>query len=135
MSVVIRIHALHVNYHPPTIHRCWSSRLGNIPTLKQFMHKKEVTGLYRSMLRLTRFDSSLRRQVQSTFRNHVHLQDSLEIQRALQEGKRQYKQFYLSYGGMTRQHDGKRLVEKQKEDGSAESDVVGRMGVGWPWEK
>jgi hypothetical protein len=124
--------------------------------MKQFLHWKQVTALYRSFLRLVQIPrpslgsssnsnidqqslSSLKQQIQSSFRRNQYLTDGMDIQRAVQEGNRQYKQLLLmvSPAGGTRR---KTAAEENSQPSSSskdkeEEDVVGRIGIEWPWAR
>jgi hypothetical protein len=127
-----------------------------MPSMKQFLHWKQVTALYRSFLRLVQIPrpslgsssnsnidqqslSSLKQQIQSSFRRNQYLTDGMDIQRAVQEGNRQYKQLLLmvSPAGGTRR---KTAAEENSQPSSSskdkeEEDVVGRIGIEWPWAR
>jgi len=138
--------------------------------MKQFLHWKEVTRLYRSFLRLVHPGSgvpttttssstlshsqnieslnSLKQQIQDSFRRNLYLTETIDIQRAIQEGNRQYKQLLLmvspanqSVGGMKKKHHHDTMLsnsEKKKDKQirmDEDEDIIGRVGIQWPWER
>ena len=112
-----------------------SSRLVNddVPSYKEFVHRFSVLSLYRNCLKAVRAmphnQGDLKLQVQREFRAHKSEIDPFNIQRALAEGQRQYRELQ-ELTGQGNGPDADSWLNTQDPE-----DPRGRVGEGWPWAK
>jgi hypothetical protein len=104
-----------------------------IPSYKEFVHRFTVLSLYRNFLKTIRDmphnQEDLRLQVRQEFRAHKDLNDPYNLQRALAEGKRKYKELQ-EFTGSNKKYDGDSWVNIEDAE-----DPRGRVGTGWPWQQ
>ena len=112
----------------------------SLPSLKEFVHRQTVIRQYRGFLRAVNcipdptFQTSSKKEVQSSFERYKNETDALTIQMALREGERQLEQVRSMVGYVGADN-------AAKTDGDSwlniddEEDPRGRVGVAWPWER
>lgn len=111
-----------------------------VPSLKEFVHRQTVIRQYRGFLRAVNcipdptFQSSSKKEVQTSFGRYKNETDALTIQMALREGERQLEQVRSMVG-----YVGAENAAKTDDDSwlniDDEDDPRGRVGVVWPWEQ
>ena len=111
-----------------------------VPSLKEFVHRQTVIRQYRGFLRAVNcipdptFQTSSKKEVQTSFERYKKETDALTIQMALREGERQLEQVCSMVGYVGADN-------AAKTDGGSwlniddEEDPRGRVGVVWPWEE
>ena len=111
-----------------------------VPSLKEFVHRQTVIRQYRGFLRAVNcirdptFQSSSKKEVQTSFGRYKNETDALTIQMALREGERQLEQVRSMVGYVGADN-------AAKTDGDSwlnindDEDPRGRVGVVWPWEQ
>ena len=111
-----------------------------VPSLKEFVHRQTVIRQYRGFLRAVNcipdpsFQTSSKKEVQTSFGRYKNETDALTIQMALREGERQLEQVRSMVGYVGADN-------AAKMDGDSwlniddDEDPRGRVGVVWPWEQ
>mmetsp|Transcript_26146 Transcript_26146/g.75485 ORF Transcript_26146/g.75485 Transcript_26146/m.75485 type:complete len:193 (-) Transcript_26146:396-974(-) len=111
-----------------------------VPSLKEFVHRQTVMRQYRGFLRAVAcipdpaFQSSSKREVQTSFGRYKNETDALTIQMTLREGERQLEQV-RSMVGYVRPDNAPKKDEDSWLNIDDEEDPRGRVGVVWPWEQ
>mmetsp|Transcript_23497 Transcript_23497/g.32956 ORF Transcript_23497/g.32956 Transcript_23497/m.32956 type:complete len:138 (-) Transcript_23497:80-493(-) len=112
------------------------SRLGNVPSLKEFVHKTTVLRQYRDFLKAVRLipDKVDRKpaymEVRHTFRKLSYETDALSIEMAIKDGERRLKQVQSLVGHNAATKDADSWLNIDDKE-----DPRGRVGVEWPWQK
>ena len=121
-------------------HRKLDLDSAEVPSLKEFVHRQTVIRQYRGFLRAVNcipdptFQTSSKKEVQSSFERYKNETDALTIQMALREGERQLEQVRSMVGYVGADN-------AAKTDGDSwlniddDEDPRGRVGVVWPWEQ
>lgn len=113
------------------------SRLGDIPSLKDFVQKTAVIRQYRGFLRAVAlipdetFRETAGEEVKKTFRQHSFITDKIAIDMEVKEGARRLEQVRSMVGYVD---------PSSKDDPDSwlnihdEEDQRGRVGIQWPWD-
>lgn len=105
----------------------------DIPSYKEFVHRFTVLSLYRQYLKEIRVmphnQEDLKVQVQQEFKANRTITDPFNVQRALTEGKRRFKELQ-EITGSNNKYDGESWLNTPDTE-----DPRGRVGTGWPWER
>lgn len=119
--------------------------------LSFFIQRAKVLALYRRTLRSverlrgsmgSREVDDIREEVRREYRRHMHLENNMDIRACMLNGERQAT--FLESGavgsGLRGDADPPAVVEAEEQDKwisssefHDESDVLGRVGKGWPW--
>ena len=119
--------------------------------LSFFIQRAKVLALYRRTLRSverlrgsmgSREVDDIREEVLREYRRHMHLENNMDIRACMLNGERQAT--FLESGavgsGLRGDADPPAVVEAEEQDKwisssefHDESDVLGRVGKGWPW--
>jgi hypothetical protein len=111
-----------------------------VPSYKEFVHRFTVLSLYRNYLKtIQKFLSphnqqqqqqELKEQVQREFRAHkdIEINDSFNLQRALADGQRRFRELQELTGSGSPDADS--WLNTQDVE-----DPRGRVGEGWPWDQ
>ncbi len=124
-------------------------KLGTIPTLAEFVHRRTVIHQYRHFLKavtnLTGQDKVMARsEIQGGFRRVQYETDSLAIQMALKEGQRRLAQVQALVGHTTTHTTAATAASTTNaafQDADSwlntpdEDDPRGRVGTMWPWQQ
>jgi hypothetical protein len=129
-----------------------SRRLGEVLPLQVFIRQRQVTNMFRSLLRAARHNPDhalrldLKKQVRDEFRRHRETKDSMVVRSLLQEAQRSLKMLQdmrttpstdvvvipnTPSNGMKSKPGG----SGSWLEGGDEEDKRGRVGEGWPWEQ
>mmetsp|Transcript_29866 Transcript_29866/g.45804 ORF Transcript_29866/g.45804 Transcript_29866/m.45804 type:complete len:139 (-) Transcript_29866:156-572(-) len=112
------------------------SRLGNVPSLKEFVHKTTVLRQYRDFLKAVRLipddvdRKPVHMEVRDTFRKLSYETDELSVEMAIKDGERRLKQVQSMVGHRAATKDADSWLNIDDQE-----DPRGRVGVEWPWQK
>lgn len=105
----------------------------DIPSYKEFVHRFTVLSLYRNYLKEIRTmphnQDELKEQVQREFKANKMVTDPFNVQRALADGKRRFKELQ-EFTGSNNKYEGDSWLNTKDDE-----DPRGRVGTGWPWER
>ena len=73
-------------------------QFGNIPSFRDFQQILQAKALYRKFMRISKHDDELRTSIRREFRNNHHPSD---LQRALSEGNRRFKELSAMMGTLS----------------------------------
>ena len=115
-------------------------------SLAYFVNRAKVLTQYRAFCRVARMLSAAERapllaDVRAQFEVHRHETDEANVRQLLSQGEAQLKQLTTMVGtaASTANVDGAGghapVHERTQEASTGERDVLGRVGVEWPWSR
>jgi superoxide dismutase len=108
------------------------SRIDNVPSYRDFMHRQAVVSLYRQFMKTIRSlpdKSELQSQIRKEFSSMKHEKDEWNKKRAIQEGQRRLKDLQVAVSTSVTSFAAPAQRNTQEEE---DTKVV---GTGWPWER